>query len=420
MNPSYHPQDTLILIVDDIPDNIKVLVGLLDNVGYKTTFARSGKEALERLKLINPNLILLDLMMPEMSGLEVCEKIKANQKIKDIPIIFLTASHEHHNLLKAFEIGAADYVTKPFKTGELLARVQTHLLLQTQSLAIKYSEEKLRIIVEHLYDGILIIDQAGIVKFANPAAAKMFNRSLNQLVDHEIGIPIFGTAINEMQILRAKHEIGVAEVAISSVSWEGKEAHLISLRDVSERQEIQAELRKSLQRQLQLNESLKLLSTLDDLTNLANRRSILNTLKNEFSRSQRYSRTLSIAVIDLDHVKRINDDYGHEMGDQVIYNTGQSIQKSLRECDAVGRMGGDEFLVVLPETSLQNAVLIAQRIQEEIKSLSIMPDDSSLVLSASIGMAEYHENDSNYSHLLKRADQAMYQAKDQGRALIVC
>lgn len=126
----FAPESFLILIVDDIADNLKVVGDMLERVGYGVTFAISGQQALDRVKTASPDLVLLDLMMPEMDGLQVCQLLKADADYAEIPIIFLTASHERENLLKAFDRGAVDYLTKPFYLPELLARVRTHLELK--------------------------------------------------------------------------------------------------------------------------------------------------------------------------------------------------------------------------------------------------------------------------------------------------
>ena len=126
----FNPEDFLILVVDDISHNLRVMGDLLDRVGYSTTFATSGKQAIERVKVANPDLILLDLMMPEMNGLQVCEQLQADPEFGNIPIIFLTASNESEHLIQAFALGAVDYITKPFNTPELFARVKTHLTLK--------------------------------------------------------------------------------------------------------------------------------------------------------------------------------------------------------------------------------------------------------------------------------------------------
>jgi CheY-like chemotaxis protein/HPt (histidine-containing phosphotransfer) domain-containing protein len=126
----FAPEKFLILVVDDISRNIQVVVDILDDLGYATTFATSGKQALERVETAKPDLILLDFMMPEMDGVEVCKILKSQPEYQDIPVIFLTASHETEHLLQAFEAGAVDYITKPFNAPELVARVHTHLELK--------------------------------------------------------------------------------------------------------------------------------------------------------------------------------------------------------------------------------------------------------------------------------------------------
>lgn len=119
-----------ILIVDDVPKNIQMVANVLREEGYQMAFARSGDAALRHTETILFDLILLDIMMPEMNGYEVCEKLKQNPKTKEIPVIFLTAKTDTENVLKGFELGAVDYVTKPFNMSELLARVKTHLELR--------------------------------------------------------------------------------------------------------------------------------------------------------------------------------------------------------------------------------------------------------------------------------------------------
>lgn len=137
MSSAFNPADCLLLVVDDVPTNLKVVGNILAREGYVMTYAINGQQALERIEAATPDLILLDLMMPEMNGIEVCRAIKASANQAELPIIFLTASQEQHHLVEAFEAGAIDYVTKPFQAPELLARVKTHLKL-------KYTTDRLR------------------------------------------------------------------------------------------------------------------------------------------------------------------------------------------------------------------------------------------------------------------------------------
>jgi DNA-binding response OmpR family regulator len=131
-----------ILIVDDVPRNIQVLVNILREKDYKISVALGGKKALEMVDLFLPDLILLDILMPQPDGFQVCKKLKASPMTKDIPIIFLSAKTETGDIVKGFELGAVDYVTKPFKKAELLARINTHLELRKAREEIIHLEQK--------------------------------------------------------------------------------------------------------------------------------------------------------------------------------------------------------------------------------------------------------------------------------------
>lgn len=143
----FQPESYLILVVDDVTKNLQLVMEILEQFGYSTTFALGGQQALDRLKTLKPDLILLDLMMPGINGLEVCEILKADPRLKDIPVIFLTASSERDHLIQAFEKGAIDYVTKPFHSPELLARVKTHLSLKQAQDELKAAYEALEQLV---------------------------------------------------------------------------------------------------------------------------------------------------------------------------------------------------------------------------------------------------------------------------------
>ena len=262
---TFNPQDCTILIVDDLIQNIQVLGRTLETQGYSITYALSGKEALQRLQAIQPDLILLDLLMPEMSGLEVCEIIKKNPEYYHIPILFLTASHEEEHLIEAFEKGAADYVTKPFRATELLARVRTHIQLKRQTRQLQQSEQKLNTIVTYIKDGILIIDEAGVVKFANPAAAQMFDRELPDLINHELGLPIVVEKFAEIDIIRSNGILGRAEITVANTEWLEQQVSIVSMRDVSERNQIEKKLRIALNKQKVLSQKLKKIANTDIL-----------------------------------------------------------------------------------------------------------------------------------------------------------
>ena len=299
---SFIPENFLILIVDDISHNLKLVGEMLDEVGYNTTFAISGSQALNRLQNNQIDLILLDLMMPEMDGLQVCKLLKSDPELQEIPIIFLTANHEQDNLVNAFELGAIDYITKPFIKNELLARVKTHL-------------------------------------------------TLKQTTDN---------------------------------------------------------LRKALFK-------LKRLAQLDPLTQILNRRSFFEFAEAEFNRSIRDGTIFSLLMLDLDHFKQINDHYGHQIGDRTLITFTSVVGNYLREFDHFGRYGGEEFVILLPETNLEDAFQLAQGICRLIADLSIPTEKGNLQITVSIGIAIFESKDTRIEYIFDRADQSLYQAKAQGR-----
>lgn len=302
----FNPSNFLVLVVDDLNINLQIVGAILDREGYATTFATNGEQALSRMNTALPDLVLLDLMMPEMDGFQVCENLRTNPDRREIPIIFLTASQEKKHLLQAFDRGAVDYITKPFNPPELLARVKTHLEL-------KHTRDELKKAV--------------------------------------------------------------------------------------------AELEK--------------LATTDSLTGIANRRSLLLMGENEFLRARRYNRQLSVLMLDVDRFKQINDTYGHAVGDEALTAIAKAIVSTLRKGDSFGRFGGEEFLAFLPETNLDYAVEIANRIRTTIAELSLFSRKKLVQMTISIGVTEYTQEDDSIDTAIKRADRGLYYAKHRGRNLVV-
>lgn len=229
--PSSQPA---VLIVDDQIQTVQILATLLENHGYSVVCALSGQDALKRLNAKQPDLIVLDLFMPEMDGFELCERIKLNSNFQDIPILFLTASHDEKHMIKAFEKGSVDYIMKPFQEQEVLMRVNTHINLRRQKIEIQRLSHQFETIITHVQDGLLVIDQEGIIQFANPAAIHMFNKSHTELMGHHLGIPIVEKYLAQIEILRLNNTYGVAEITVADALWEGQKAAVVCLRDISD------------------------------------------------------------------------------------------------------------------------------------------------------------------------------------------
>ncbi|ROS04638.1 response regulator receiver modulated diguanylate cyclase [Sinobacterium caligoides] len=292
-----------ILVVDDNEINIQLLQFELDNEGHTTVAARSGREALSLLRQgATFDLILLDLYMPLMSGIEVLRALKADPLLATLPVIMVTASDLDDSMIEALDMGADDYVTKPFSFRVLAARMRT-------SLRLREVQEKLR----------------------------ATNRHLNML------------------------------------------------------------------------------ATTDALTSLTNRRSFMQQSDREVVRSIRHQQGLVMAIIDVDHFKRVNDCYGHAAGDKVLISLAKELKGQVRECDILGRIGGEEFAICMPQTETEQAVIAVERLREAVESMEIDIGGQVLSITLSIGLSQLHGSDLNLIEIMREADLALYQAKNEGR-----
>src|ERR687896_1222850 len=172
----------LVLTVDDTPANLNVLFDLLTGHGFEVSVAEDGESALQEVDYVRPDLILLDVLMPTMDGFTTCQRLKGRPDTREIPVIFMTALTDTVDKVKGFELGAVDYITKPFQQEEVLARIRTHLSLQQLKASLKESEERLSHIIESAMDAILTLDQAGRILLFNRAAERVFRCSAGEAV----------------------------------------------------------------------------------------------------------------------------------------------------------------------------------------------------------------------------------------------
>lgn len=304
-----------ILIVDDNPENIAVLFDFLTKYSLEILVAQDGESALQIARCERPSLILLDVLMSGIDGFETCQRFKADIRVWDIPIIFITALADTVSKVRGFEVGGVDYITKPFELEEVLARVKTHLMIY------------------HL-----------------------------------------------QRELRAKEE----------------------------------ELEKA-------NQQLQALVTIDELTQIANRRFFNERFSYEWHRLKRERLPLSLIMCDVDHFKRYNDKYGHLRGDECLKKVAQALKLAVkRSSDLVVRYGGEEFAVILPNTPLDGAIHVANNIQQQIKLLAIVHDSVNSYITISLGVSAVvpHPHFSPEA-LVEMADHALYEAKKRGRNCVV-
>lgn len=257
-----------ILIVDDTPDNVRLLMDMLSERGYKVRPATSGAHALTTARLEPPDLILLDILMPDMDGYRVCAELKADERTRDIPVIFISALQQVFDKVKAFGFGAVDYITKPFEAEEVFARVRTHVTLRklqqhleemvaARTTALQASERQYRLLVEQNTDGIGIL-QENIFVFVNQALCSLLGCSKERLLDCSTVRDFERASI--FSLVRDQQDIWI-EAERSEILWEGSPAVMVVMRDVTERKrredEFAAERKRLRQENIRLRSAAK-------------------------------------------------------------------------------------------------------------------------------------------------------------------
>ena len=296
MTSADHSTPLTVLVIEDHPDQRELLMIVLQKEGYRVIAAANGVEALEKLEKEPVQIVLSDIMMPKMNGFELINKIRSNPAFKNIYLILITARIQEGDRVRGLDLGADDYITKPFSFSELLARVRVG------SRVVQYQQ--------HL----------------------------------------------EYQTL------------------------------------------------------------IDALTGLFNRRAFEKKIEEEFERAKRYHHPLSLLIADIDNFKTINDTYGHHAGDQVLKGIAEALRDKSRRSDFASRYGGEEFVLILPETDLENALQAAKKMVAEIKGQSFGTPTRSFSLTISVGISSTSNKDySEWEEMLQDADQALYLAKNKGK-----
>ncbi|HEY0079175.1 MAG TPA: diguanylate cyclase [Pyrinomonadaceae bacterium] len=298
----------LILLVDDEPVNLALIKRRLELEHYKVVTAENGREAVERARAVSPDLIILDVMMPVMDGLEACRRIKQIPETSHIPVIFLSALDDMELKVNGLSIGANDYISKPFRAEELIARVRVAIRLKREQDLLRRSAEQER-----------------------------------------------------------------------------------------QRAEVASEM-----------------SMTDALTGLLNRYGLQRSLQHEHAQARRYERPLSCLMIDIDEFKSINDTYGHAQGDVALTQIARVLTEAVRRSDVICRYGGEEFLVLTPETSLEGAVALGEKIRLAATARLFGDGASAFPITLSVGVAELSAIESAHD-MIARADVALYYAKERGR-----
>jgi len=410
-----------VLLVEDDPGDAGLVQATLQqarDAHFEVTWVKSINQAQQCLLNCQIDALLLDLSLPDSDGIATLHRIR--QLAGAIPIIILTGSGDTDFALTALEAGASDYMIKSDFGSEGLTRAIRYSLLRANMEA---HNRLLVAALESAVDGIFITDREGRIEWINPAFTRLTGYHSQEVVGqkHEtltktIGPEQSASEIIWQHILPGEHWHGETvnyrkdgsqyheELTIAPVfDTKGQISHFIGIKkDVTERR--------------QMEENLKRLASTDPLTDLPNRRVFMEDLSQEWSRVQRFNNLQSsLLMLDIDHFKFINDNYGHAAGDEVLEQFANILKAELRTIDTPGRLGGEEFAILLPGITTANAMTTAERLRKRIEATRVNSINGPIHFTVSIGGTLISPQDKAYEAALHRADNAMYKAKDAGR-----
>jgi two-component system cell cycle response regulator len=446
-----------VLIVDDIELNVKLLEAKLASEYFDVLSAASGDAALQIAEAEAPDVILLDVMMPRMDGFEVCRRLKANPRTADVPVVMVTALSDTGDRLSGLEAGADEFLTKPVNDIALFARVRSLVRLKRmtdewrvrEEICGRFGGKFAAAAEEHGLARILIVEEDANVAAnlaealtpltVSPRRAAACAEAMEQL-DRDLELVIASLSAPGVDALRlvvhcrahdpSRHLpiLLVAENSDLPLLAKGLDlgANDYLVRPV-ERNELLARCdtqirRKRLQDRLNQNYQRSLsLALTDELTGLYNRRYLYAHLDQLLDRANRDGTRPAVLLFDVDHFKRVNDSHGHAAGDDVLRQISARAINSVRSSDLVARLGGEEFVVVMPATDLAIAAAVAERLRAAIarQPFVVRATAVTLPLTVSVGVTTAAAGGEARDRILERADDALYEAKAGGRDRVV-
>ena len=447
-----------ILVVDDIPANVKLLEARLLAEYFDVLTADNGFEALSICERTQVDLILLDIMMPGIDGFEVCERLKSNPRTAHIPVVMVTALDQPSDRVRGLKAGADDFLTKPVNDLQLMSRVKSLVRLKTLTDELRVRAATAEAI--GMEDGtagamgeeageVLLVDGRGssqerisrtLQPIAEVTAMSDPQAALFQAAESGYELVIVNSNFDDYDPLRLCSQLRSLErtryLPILLIAEQGQEDLVVRaldlgvtdyiLRPVDPNELIARSLTQI--RRKRYNDRLRAsvrqtieLAVTDGLTGLHNRRYLDNHLKLLIDRATARSRPLSICITDIDRFKSVNDTYGHDVGDEVLKEFAARIRSAVRGADLACRFGGEEFVLVMPDTTAETAAAVAERLRATIERepFRIRGSDAVLNVTASLGLSTLLSEGDRPDTLLKRADTALYEAKRSGRNRVV-
>src|ERR1700742_4352853 len=449
-----------VLVVDDVPANAKLLEARLSAEYFDVLTASNGAEALAICARADCDIILLDVMMPDMDGFEVCRRLKSNPSTHFIPVIMVTALDSPADRVRGLEAGADDFLTKPVSDIALIARVRslTRLKMMTDELRMRAITSFEIGVQAPERSAVSDTGRGGRVLLVDDRAASYERLAATLTEEHTVDVEtnpaeaLFHAAEGNYDLLivslglsgfdglrlcrQARSLERTRHVPILAISDADNNARLLRgletavndylLRPV-DKNELLARARTQIRRRRytdhlrdNVQNSIEMAIT-DALTGLHNRRYMESHLATLAEQASSRAKPLALMLLDIDYFKSINDNYGHDAGDDVLREFAVRVRKSIRGIDLACRYGGEEFVIVMPETDLHVAGMVAERLRRAIAGdpFAVNKGDKRIAVTISIGLATLQIKGEPIADVLKRADRALYRAKNDGRNRVV-
>jgi two-component system, cell cycle response regulator len=448
-----------ILVVDDIPANVKLLEARLQAEYFQVVTALNGQDALAICAEGGVDLILLDIMMPGMDGFEVCTRLKADPSTAHIPVVIVTALDQPADRIRGLEAGADDFLTKPANDLQLMSRVKSLVRLKTLTDELRLRAETTRSIgIDELLSGRAVVskERARLLLIdERPASIERLQKTLRNECDLEVATDpqagffqavernydcvLLATGFANFDPLRICSQLRSLDrtrfLPILLVADQGEDERIaraleLGVNDYVVRpvdpQELIARIRTQVRRK-RFNDALRQsvvqtieMAVTDGLTGLHNRRYLETHLGIMFDRAVSRGKPLSYMICDIDRFKSINDMFGHDGGDAVLREFANLLRRQVRGADLVCRFGGEEFVVVMPDTDPEVAARVAERVRAAVAERAFdLPSGRVAPVTVSAGISSLEGGTDTIVALAKRADTALYDAKNSGRNRVV-
>jgi two-component system cell cycle response regulator len=447
-----------ILVVDDVAANARLLEARLQAEYFEVRIAFNGRQALDLASKESIDLVLLDVVMPDVTGFEVCAALKHDPRTAHVPVIMVTSLDQPEDRVKGLDCGADDFLTKPVSDIALVTRVKSlvRLKMVTDELTLRAAAmqsvgcDSTEIFTRtgEIAGRILVVDdRENSMRRIRQALPRPFEVEITSDPAEAIALAeggefdlvmislTLGTGDGLRLCTQVKTIDRLRQTPVLIIANTDETPRLMRALDLGvndyiirpiDMNELRARVRTQLRRRLYADRLRRMVSSAvelaitDPLTGLYNRRYLDAHLNSAVARAAETDKPVCVLIFDIDHFKHINDTFGHDCGDDVLKDFAERLRRGVRGIDLVARLGGEEFVLIMPETDADFAQSVAERLRSDVENAPfINRSGENLTVTVSIGVAEWRGRTDTAEALLKRADQALYAAKRAGRNRVV-